>query len=66
MLKWTLRPNSLDRSDFNIRVVGFSFILEISVFIANSVDHDQMLHYVAADLGPHRLPRFSLWNTRHL
>ena len=66
MLKWTLLPNSLDRSDFNIRVVRFSLILEISVFIANSADHDQMLHSVTSDLGPLCLPRFSLLNTRHL
>ena len=52
--------NSLDWSIANSRVSGqflliFCFI-EISVLNANSVNPDQMPHFVASDLGLHCLP----------
>ena len=34
-------------------------------FLANSVDPDQMPHFVASDLGLHCLPSFCLWVPRY-
>ena len=42
-----------------------SFITEIPVLKANSVDPDQMPHSAASDLGIHCLPMSLLWGTRH-
>ena len=41
------------------------FLVEISEFIANSVDPDQTLHTVASDLGLHCLPMSLLWDAWH-
>ena len=60
----------LDRFISNSRGIWFvfsvlSFIIEIHVLNANSVDPDQMPHSVASDLGLHCLPMSLLWDTRH-
>ena len=41
------------------------FITEIPVFNANSVDPDQMPHFVASNLGLHCLPVSLLWDAMH-
>ena len=38
---------------------------EITIFNANNVDSDQMLHSVASDLGLYCLPLFLLLDARH-
>ena len=42
-----------------------SFIIEIPVFNANSVDPDQTPRSAASDLGLHCLPMSLLWDARH-
>ena len=34
----------------------------LAIFIANSVDPDQTLHFVVSDLGPHSLPMSFSWD----
>ena len=61
--------NALDRSISKRKGLwsGFFFILprfiEMHVFNANSVDHDQTPHIAASDLGLHCLPVALLWDT---
>ena len=38
------------------------YFIEISVFKGNSIDHDQMLHSTASDLGLHCLPMPLVWD----
>ena len=63
MLSGLFYYNSLDWSIFNSRVSGFYYncFAEISLYNANSVDPDQMLHSVLSDLGLFCLPVACLW-----
>ena len=42
-----------------------SYFVEIPVFNANTINHDQTPLSVASDLGPHSLPMFFFGNIRH-
>ena len=42
----------------------FHFISNTNFLLANSVDPDQMPHFVASDLGLHCLPRYQNWDAR--
>ena len=57
----------MDCSISNLRGVWYIFIIciEMSLFNANSVDPDQMPHYVASDLGLHCLPK-SFYGTQDM
>ena len=55
----------LDKSICNFSSVGsllsHLFYLKWNILLANSIDPDQMLHYVASDLGLYCLPMTLLW-----
>ena len=58
---------TLDRSTSCIRGVWLVFIscfVEIPDSIADSVDPDQMLHFMVSDLDLHCLPVSLLWDAR--